>query len=91
MNRVRVLISIFALLAVASVFSHNNVHKGKGYYNEFILKNVKAVEISLEQAHGYIENRSNSNFEQGSEENAVTRIMKQYGAVPMEALERSIK
>jgi len=167
----RILISIFALLAAASTFSQNNVHKGKveiylegkGYYNEFILKDVKAVDDALEKevkqpyirfnmdqsemdlpddrslyqsvwtqptesqgntgtcwcfsttafyesevyrltgkkvhiseiytvyweyvekARGYIENRSNSNFDQGSEGNAVTRIMKEYGAVPLEA------
>lgn len=52
----RILISIFALLAAASSFAQNNVDKGKaeiyqqgkGYYNEFILKDVNAVDDSLE-------------------------------------------
>jgi len=36
----------------------------------------------VEKARRYIEERGNSNFDEGSEANAVTRIWKQYGIVP---------
>jgi bleomycin hydrolase len=39
----------------------------------------------VEKARRYIEKRGDSNFEEGSEGNAVARIMKKYGAVPLEA------
>ncbi len=36
----------------------------------------------VEKATRYVQERGNSNFDEGSEANAVTRIMKKYGAVP---------
>jgi len=39
----------------------------------------------IEKAARFIEQRGNSNFDQGSEGNAVARIMKKYGAVPLSA------
>jgi bleomycin hydrolase len=54
----------------------------------------KKVEISeiytvyweyVEKARRFIEKRGNSLFDEGSEGNAVARIMSQYGAVPLEA------
>ena len=39
----------------------------------------------VEKAKRFVEERGNSNFDEGSEANAVTRIMKKYGAVPEEA------
>lgn len=36
----------------------------------------------VEKARRYVEKRGNSNFDEGSEGNAVTRIYKQYGIVP---------
>ena len=36
----------------------------------------------VEKAKRFVQERGNSNFDEGSEANAVTRIMKQYGAVP---------
>jgi bleomycin hydrolase len=38
----------------------------------------------MEKARGYLRERGNSEFGEGSESNAVFRIMKQYGAVPAE-------
>jgi len=39
----------------------------------------------VEKAKGYIQSRGTTNFSQGSEANAVTRIMKEYGTVPKSA------
>jgi bleomycin hydrolase len=39
----------------------------------------------VEKATRFVEERGNSNFDEGSEANAVTRIMKKYGAVPEES------
>jgi len=39
----------------------------------------------VEKARRYVQERGNSNFDEGSESNAVTRIWKQYGIVPAEA------
>jgi bleomycin hydrolase len=39
----------------------------------------------VEKAAGFVRNRGNSVFDEGSEGNAVMRIMKKYGAVPEEA------
>lgn len=39
----------------------------------------------VEKARRYVEERGNSNFDEGSESNAVTRIWKKYGIVPEEA------
>ncbi len=36
----------------------------------------------VEKARGFVRSRGTSNFDEGSEANAVTRIMKKYGAVP---------
>ncbi len=36
----------------------------------------------VEKAKRFVQERGNSNFDEGSEANAVTRIMKQYGAIP---------
>ena len=36
----------------------------------------------VEKAKRFVQERGNSNFDEGSEANAVTRVMKQYGAVP---------
>ena len=64
------------------------------YESEVFRLSGKKVEISeiytvyweyVEKARRFIEKRGNSNFEQGSEGNAVARIMKMYGAVPFEA------
>lgn len=52
-------------------------------------KEVKLSEIYIvyweyvEKARGFVQERGNSLFAQGSEANAVARIYKQYGAVPM--------
>jgi bleomycin hydrolase len=54
-------------------------------------KKVKISEIYtvyweyVEKAARFIEQHGNSNFDQGSEGNAVARIMKKYGAVPLSA------
>ncbi len=64
------------------------------YESEVFRMSGKKVEISeiytayweyVEKARRFIEKRGNSHFDQGSEGNAVARIMKQYGAVPQEA------
>ncbi len=64
------------------------------YESEVFRLSGKKVEISeiytvyweyVEKARRFIEKRGNSYFEQGSEGNAVARIMKKYGAVPHEA------
>lgn len=39
----------------------------------------------VEKARRFVQERGDSNFDEGSEANAVTRIMKQYGAVPADA------
>jgi len=61
------------------------------YESEVYRMSGKHVEISdmytvyweyVEKARRYIEKRGNSNFDEGSESNAVARIMKKYGAVP---------
>jgi len=64
------------------------------YESEVLRQHDKKVEISeiytayceyLEKARRFIEKRGNSVFSEGSEGNAVARIMKMYGAVPEEA------
>ncbi|MBN1950616.1 MAG: hypothetical protein JW801_05400 [Bacteroidales bacterium] len=64
------------------------------YESEVYRLTGKQVEISeiytvyweyVEKARRYIEKRGNSLFAEGSEGNAVARIMKEYGAVPLEA------
>jgi bleomycin hydrolase len=64
------------------------------YESEVYRQHGKKVEISeiytvyweyVEKARRFIEKRGNSNFSQGSEGNAVARIMKKYGAVPLAA------
>ncbi|MDP2339042.1 MAG: C1 family peptidase [Bacteroidota bacterium] len=64
------------------------------YESEVLRQHNKKVEISeiytayceyLEKARRFIEKRGNSTFSEGSEGNAVARIMKMYGAVPEEA------
>ncbi|MDD3078671.1 MAG: C1 family peptidase [Paludibacter sp.] len=61
------------------------------YESEVYRQTGKHVELSemytvyweyVEKARRYIEQRGNSNFDEGSESNAVARIMKKYGAVP---------
>jgi bleomycin hydrolase len=63
------------------------------YESEVFRMSGKKVEISeiytvyweyVEKARRFIEKRGNSLFDEGSEGNAVARIMKQYGAVPRE-------
>jgi bleomycin hydrolase len=63
------------------------------YESEIFRLTGKKVEISeiytvyweyVEKARRFIEKRGNSNFGEGSESNAVARIMKEYGAVPEE-------
>ena len=39
----------------------------------------------VEKANRFVQERGNSNFDEGSEANAVTRIMKQYGAMPQDS------
>ncbi|HBL75267.1 MAG: peptidase C1 [Bacteroidetes bacterium GWF2_42_66] len=62
------------------------------YETEVFRQTGKKVELSeiytvyweyVEKARRFIEKRGNSNFDEGSEGNAVARIMKMYGAVPM--------
>jgi bleomycin hydrolase len=64
------------------------------YESEVLRQYGKKVEISdiytvyceyLEKARSFIEKRGNSAFAEGSEGNALSRIMKIYGAVPEEA------
>ncbi len=64
------------------------------YESEVYRLSGKKLEISeiytvyweyVEKASQFIEKRGNSNFVEGSEGNAVARIMKKYGAVPFEA------
>jgi bleomycin hydrolase len=64
------------------------------YESEVLRQHGKKVEISeiysayceyLEKARRFIEKRGNSVFSEGSEGNALARIMKTYGAVPEEA------
>ncbi len=64
------------------------------YESEVLRQHNKKVEISeiysayfeyVEKARRYIEKRGNSEFSEGSEGNALSRIMKTYGAVPLEA------
>jgi bleomycin hydrolase len=38
----------------------------------------------VEKAKGFVKSRGTSNFDEGSEANAVTRIMRTYGAMPMD-------
>mgnify|MGYP001291948968 CR=1 FL=1 len=61
------------------------------YESEVYRQTGKKVEISemytvyceyIEKARHFIEKRGKSNFDEGSEGNAVARIMKMYGAVP---------
>ena len=61
------------------------------YESEVFRLNNKNVKISemytvyweyVEKAKAFIQKRGNSNFAEGSEGNAVTRLYKQYGAVP---------
>lgn len=61
------------------------------YETEVYRQTGKHVELSemytvyweyVEKARRYIEKRGDSNFDEGSESNAVARIMKKYGAVP---------
>lgn len=61
------------------------------YESEIFRQTGKKVEISemytvyweyVEKARRFIEKRGDSNFDEGSEGNAVARIMKMYGAVP---------
>ncbi len=63
------------------------------YESEVFRLTKKRVQISeiytvyweyVEKARRFIEKRGNSNFDEGSEGNAVARIMKEYGAVPLE-------
>ncbi|HEY3369930.1 MAG TPA: C1 family peptidase [Prolixibacteraceae bacterium] len=64
------------------------------YESEVLRQFGKKVEISeiysayceyIEKARRFIEKRGNSEFSEGSEGNALSRIMKMYGAVPEEA------
>lgn len=64
------------------------------YESEVLRQHGKKVEISeiysayyeyVEKARRYIEKRGDSEFSEGSEGNALARIMKMYGAVPQEA------
>lgn len=64
------------------------------YESEVLRQFGKKVEISeiysayfeyVEKARRFIEKRGNSHFSEGSEANALSRIMKMYGAVPEEA------
>lgn len=64
------------------------------YESEVLRQQGKKVEISeiysayceyLEKARRFIEKRGDSEFSEGSEGNAIARIMKMYGAVPAEA------
>lgn len=64
------------------------------YESEILRQHGKKVEISeiytayfeyVEKARRFIEKRGNSHFSEGSQGNAVARIMKTYGAVPEEA------
>jgi len=64
------------------------------YESEVLRQQGKKVEISeiynayceyLEKARRFIEKRGNSVFSEGSEGNALARIMKTYGAIPAEA------
>lgn len=64
------------------------------YESEVLRQTGKKVEISeiysayfeyVEKARRFIEKRGNSHFSEGSEANALSRIMKMYGAVPEEA------
>lgn len=64
------------------------------YESEVLRQHGKKVEISeiysayyeyVEKARRYIEKRGDSHFSEGSEGNALARIMKMYGAVPQEA------
>jgi len=64
------------------------------YESEVLRQHNKKVEISeiysayceyIEKARRFIEKRGNSVFSEGSEGNAIARIMKTYGAVPNEA------
>lgn len=64
------------------------------YESEVYRMHGKKVEISeiytvyweyVEKARRFIERRGDSHFDQGSEGNAVARMMKKYGAVPKEA------
>ena len=64
------------------------------YESEVLRQHGKKVEISeiysvyceyIEKARRYIEKRGNSVFSEGSEGNALARIMKMYGAMPEEA------
>ena len=54
-------------------------------------KEVKLSELYIvyweyvEKARGYVQKRGNSNFSEGSEGNAVARMYKKYGAVPLSA------
>lgn len=64
------------------------------YESEVLRQHGKKVEISeiysayfeyVEKARRYIEKRGNSEFSEGSEGNALARIAKMYGMVPLEA------
>ena len=64
------------------------------YESEVLRQQGKKVEISeiysayfeyTEKARRYIDKRGNSEFSEGSEGNALARIMQMYGAVPQEA------
>jgi len=64
------------------------------YESEVLRQHGKKVEISeiytvyceyLDKASRFIEKRGNSAFAEGSEGNAVARVMKKYGVVPVEA------
>jgi bleomycin hydrolase len=64
------------------------------YESEVYRQHGEKVEISeiytvyweyVEKARRFIEKRGKSNFNEGSEGNAVARIMKKYGAVPLSA------
>ena len=64
------------------------------YESEIFRKTGKQVKLSemftvyweyVEKARRYIEKRGDSNFDEGSEGNAVARIMKMYGAAPESA------
>jgi bleomycin hydrolase len=64
------------------------------YESEVLRQTGKKVKISeiysayceyIEKARRFVEKRGNSVFSEGSEGNAVARIMKKYGAVPEEA------
>lgn len=64
------------------------------YESEVLRQHGKKVEISeiysvyceyIEKARRYIEKRGNSHFSEGSEGNALARIMKMYGTMPEEA------